>query len=156
MTRLQLTAAALVVAMAFSSDAWAQRSGARPARPPQAARPARARKAPQGRSAQPSNTSPYLNLLRNNNNNNNVDRAVLYQGLIKPQIQSNRAQYNQQNQLNQMMIDNDAGRRDMQMRMQAQEEAYLDLVNQNSQAKAVTGHPTSFMNRSRHFPGLSK
>ena len=127
-----LLAAAVVVTIA-SGSAQAQSRTIRQTRPPY--------RAP---------VSPYINLLRPN-----TDRRLLYQGIIRPQLEERRFQQYQQREIDRINQQSAVQNLQIQQSLMLQQQQ-LDQLQQTARpsGRIETGHRVSYMNRSKLFPGL--
>lgn len=121
----------LAVLLGVQATAWGQtRTRAAPYRPP---------------------VSPYINLLRQNQN-----PALLYQGVIRPQIDQNRFQQQQRLAVERLGNELTRQQRESLDQFQRQQKRMDDLQQEVLLGvRPETGHPTSFLNRGGYFPGLS-
>lgn len=93
----------------------------------------------------PAPVSPYINLLRNDN------KAFIYQGIIRPQLESNRFQQMQQQEIETINTEFRSQQALDAARYRKQQEELNSLENFQLKSRE-TGHPTAFRRRSTYFP----
>lgn len=92
--------------------------------------------------------SPYINLLRSTGES----PAVLYQGIIRPQLQANRFRQMQQQEIERLATRQRRANQELQNRIQLQGQAIDDINRSLGRKRIETGHATYFMNTGVYFP----
>ena len=122
----------LVLVLSFSAGAYAQAN----------------RRAPRRRT---SRVSPYVNLLRSGNRGDNP--ALLYQGVIRPQITANRERANQQSDISRIRERQKLQERLVDQRYQDVQRQILEIRQLSGRKTVETGHPVQFMSTGGYFSG---
>lgn len=100
----------------------------------------------------PPTVTPFVNLL----NTNGTNPAVLYQGIIRPQLQANQFQQFQQSQIAEINNDIRQNQRLTSDAMKLQQGEISQLQGFIRAKEKETGHRTGFMSRGTYFPRLNK
>lgn len=101
------------------------------------------------RTYRPPVTSPFINLI-----GNNANPAVVYQGIVLPQLEQQRFDREQVEDNNRLARDIDSNSRKIREQNRTQQEQMTRLAQDLGLKSRETGVRAEFMNRSRHFPGL--
>lgn len=135
MKRATTIAAALLAVLMVSSEAQAQirqQTGRR-----------------QRQSYRPPVTSPYINLLSGGTN-----PAIVYQGIVLPQLEQQRYDQMQSNNIQRINSDIQQNRTMIKQETTRTNQQVNQLAVDLGVKPAMTGTRTRFMNRSNYFPGL--
>lgn len=93
--------------------------------------------------------SPYVNLL-----NTSQDRRILYTGIIRPQLDTQRIEQFQQQQFDQLQRDALVQNSRSSQLLTAEQQELERLQTALGLKTRETGIHATFMDRSRYFPGL--
>lgn len=95
--------------------------------------------------------SPYVNLL-----NSNQDRRILYQGIIRPQMDTQRIEQFQQQQFDQYQRDALVQNSRASQSLTAEQQELERLQTALGLKARETGIRATFMDRGRYFPALQR